>query len=499
MNFLLDLLSKVNKAGSIIILVILGLFVIALVINLLILFRYIRIQKDVGDRRQRKTGVFHSPLLNRIVEDYKNASLGNYSEVNTQAIIENAFNMRLRLLIIGERFLKNSVSLLIILGLMGTFLGLTLSVGELVGILDQTNMEDIINNSSYFINGLISAVGGMAVAFITSLFGIACSIILTLLFVVFNVQESRETLMVHIEEYLDNSVALVVSKDKETEYTMMNRILKNTFEEFGTRIENSLHSAVESFADNLKSVVVEVDLSSKILDSTVEKFDLSLKTFADNIRDFSEFNINLRNNIERMDVNFIKVAEALKDTSGIITDNYDLMSNFSTEIRQAADEMSGYNRQIVKDVETLVEEVKTTVSSIKQLGETLNNEMTARTQDIKLYQERFAELMALLGEQVGTLGDKTADAFSQNLAEHGSNITKTVASEVSVNVKDVMKEVLIMLDSFKDNERQLAKTIASLPDQTIAYSQAAAAKIEKQIDEIKDVFNKNNEEKNGQE
>jgi methyl-accepting chemotaxis protein len=305
--------------------------------------------------------------------------------------------------------------------------------------------------------------------------------------------------MVHIEEYLDNSVALVVSKDKETEYTMMNRILKNTFEEFGVRIENSLRSAVESFADNLKSVVVDVDLSSKILDSTVEKFDLSLKTFADNIRDFSEFNINLRNNIERMDVNFIKVAEALKDTSGIITDNYDLMSNFSTEIRQAADEMSGYNRQIVKDVETLVEEVKTTVSSIKQLGETLNSEMTARTQDIRQYQERFSQLMTLLGEQVGTLGVKTAAAFSENLAKHGSDITNTVASEVSENVKDIMKEVLMMLNSFKDNERQLAKTIVSLPDQTIAYSQAAAVKIEKQIDEIKDIFNKNNEEKNGQE
>ncbi len=493
MNFLLDLLGKVNQAGSIIILLILGLFTVAVIINLSILSRYIGLQKDIGDRRQRKTGIFRTSLLNRIVEDYKNTAMGNYSEVNTQAIIENAFNMRLRFLIVGERFLKSSVSLLIILGLMGTFLGLTLAVGELVQILNQTNIDDFINNSGYFINGLISAVGGMAVAFITSLFGIACSIILTLLFIIFNVEESRETLMVHIEEYLDNSVALVLSKDKETEYTMMNRILKNTFEEFGVKIESTLKATVESFGDKLKSVVVDVDLSSKILDSTVEKFDISLRTFADNIRDFSEFNTNLRNNIERMDVNFIKVTEALMNTSKIVTDNYDAVSSFSTDIKQATDEMSAYNRQIVKDFESLVEEVKETVSSIKELGHTLNEEMTSRTQDIRQYQEMFVHLMTVIGEQFGTLGDKTADAFSQTLEKHGGIVTRSISTEVTENVRNVIREVLIALDSFKDNERQLAKTIAVLPDQTIAYNEAATSKIEQHLNEIKDMLGKSKE------
>lgn len=221
-------MSKMSFSGIAIILLILVVFIISFIINIYIRQKYIRIQNDLDNKQQRRTGIFKSELLNKIVSDYKSAASGNYSEVNTQAIIEKCFNLRLRQLIIAERFVKGSVSILIILGLLGTFLGLTISVSELVKILNNTEVADLINNPNYFVKGLVSAVGGMAVAFITSLFGIACSIILTILHIIFNAEEARETLMVNIEEYLDNTVALVVSKDKETEYTIMNKILDRT-------------------------------------------------------------------------------------------------------------------------------------------------------------------------------------------------------------------------------------------------------------------------------
>ena len=105
----------------------------------------------------------------------------------------------------------------------------------------------------------------MAVAFITSLVGVGCSILLTIIFIIVNAEEARETLMVNIEEYLDNTVSVVIAKDKETEYTMLNRILKQTFLEFGERIEKTLKETVEAYGEKLTHVVLDVELSSKTL------------------------------------------------------------------------------------------------------------------------------------------------------------------------------------------------------------------------------------------
>jgi stage V sporulation protein SpoVS/uncharacterized protein YoxC len=481
MNFILNLIGQLSTTGIFIIFLIFFVFILAFAANLIIRHRYKTFGDDLLGRQQLKTGIFKSELINKISKEYKNAALGNYGEVNTQAIIEKCFNQNLKGLIIAERFVNNSVSILIILGLLGTFLGLTISVGELTKILAQTNVADFIDNPSLFITGLVSAVGGMAVAFTTSLLGIGCSILLTIFTIIFNPEESRETLMVHIEEYLDNNVAQIVAKDKETEYTILNKILRETFIEFGEKIEKSLKNTVDDFGDRLSHVVMDVHLSSKTLDSTIDRFDASLKNFAGNIRDFTEFNFNLRNNIERMDVSFVKVTEALTEASRIIDTNYSSLEKFSGDIKEAANEISIHNKQIIMDMGQLVGEMKSTVASIRELGAALENDMGVRNQEMNQYQEKINSLMDKLGDEISMLGRQTAEAFSQGL----SDSSKSVTLQVAKNVKEVLGEVFLLLDSFKDNERILARTIALLPEQTITYNEAAASRISGQLDEIR--------------
>jgi len=74
----------------------------------------------------------------------------------------------------------------------------------------------------------------------------------------------RRRLTARIEEYLDNTVSRIVAKDKETEYNMMNRILKETFAEFGKRIEKSLKQTADAFGQKLTTVAMEVDITSKL-------------------------------------------------------------------------------------------------------------------------------------------------------------------------------------------------------------------------------------------
>ncbi|NLD48428.1 MAG: hypothetical protein GX660_14765, partial [Clostridiaceae bacterium] len=173
MNFvkgITDLLANLNGFGLTIVFLTLAVFIFSFIVNFAVRRNYIKMQIDLEKSDNKKNEKFKTELLNKIVESYKNTALINYNEVNTQAIIENWFNARLSFLLVSERFIKHTVSLLITLGLLGTFLGLTLSVSQLARVFD--NIKDANAFSKDLISLLIPSVYGMAVAFITSLVGV---------------------------------------------------------------------------------------------------------------------------------------------------------------------------------------------------------------------------------------------------------------------------------------------------------------------------------------
>jgi len=288
--------------------------------------------------------------------------------------------------------------------------------------------------------------------------------------------------MVHIEEYLDNTISLVVAQDKVTEYTMMNNILRETFMEFGDKIQAALKDTVESFGEKLTNVVMDVNVSSQTLDATVEKFDNSLANFAANMRDLNEFNLNMRNNIERMDVNFIKVTEALTRTSDIVVENYRSIEGFSNNIREAADEMTSYNRQLVSDVGQLVSEVSSTVQTVQKLADAMDTNMRQHTRDLEIYQENFTALMNKLSNEIDKLGSHAARSFSEALADNSSELNRKMTEAMEESFKGIIN----ILEQFRENQVHFAKTISSLPDQILTYNEVAASKIDRMLAQIKD-------------
>ena len=170
---LINIYQQVRGFGMYIITATFIVFIISFVANLIIR-KYIEIltiySTGAAGKRENSTDI-----LNKIVEDYKNTAAGSYSEVNTQAIIEKNFNLRLRGIALWERFIKNSNALLITLGLFGTFVGLTVAVGEIAGIFINMDIADIVENQGIqdLLRNLVSSLRGMSVAFVTNLVELA--------------------------------------------------------------------------------------------------------------------------------------------------------------------------------------------------------------------------------------------------------------------------------------------------------------------------------------
>jgi len=261
--------------------------VIALILGLSLLatfslrWRYLALSREL---RRAPDANFRSRVLVDIVRDTLVAHDRGTAEVNTQAIIEQHFHSRLRSLIVAERFVKASTGLLIILGLVGTFYGLTIAIGRLVKLVatDATGGGGA-DLALTLTQGLTQALAGMSVAFTVSLFGIVSAIIMTLASVFWNVGDRRVALMVEIEAFLDNHLSR----------------------------PNPAGHGVDPTAFTLQQFGQALTVSVTQLQQSIAQFDKSLSQFAGSTRDFQQFNLHLKDNIQRLSLVFADLSDTL--------------------------------------------------------------------------------------------------------------------------------------------------------------------------------------------
>jgi MotA/TolQ/ExbB proton channel family len=277
-------LSLVGTSGGTIIGTTLFVLFLSIGLNLYIRARYASLERDI-DEHKRADIPFDNRVLNRILEDARDARLRHGREANVQAIIEHQIQSELGGLLLGERFVRASVGLVIILGLLGTFTGLTLSVGQLVSMIaeDPARGIDVMDVVTV---GLTRALSGMSVAFSASLFGIGSAIVLTFFGIISNVTDKRTAVMVAIEAHLERALAPLEG--------------------------HASGAAASSESEHLAHVVNDFGNAVAGLESAIMQFNAALQSFAGTTRDFKEFNLHLKDNVQRMSLSFADVSETVR-------------------------------------------------------------------------------------------------------------------------------------------------------------------------------------------
>ena len=272
-------IANMPVAGIVVIFIILSLFALAVVILFTVYSRY-KILTSQLENVPKSSNSFLRFTVNEYAEAYSKFG----TSVNTPAIIENSINTKLSGLLLCERFLSNAVSLFVTLGLFGTFLGLSLSVGSLTELISYSNTSEWLSVLDSVGGGLMSALSGMGVAFYTSLFGVACSIILTILRSIFSPDAARETMQTRMELWLDETIA-----------AKLPATVANSDVELLTQLMGSIKQASDSMEDSLKK-------STDELSGTLQTFNDSINSFNKGVTDFSDFNHALEGTVERMDL-----------------------------------------------------------------------------------------------------------------------------------------------------------------------------------------------------
>lgn len=292
-------LKNMPFAGVAVIVIIALLFVLAVILLFATYLRYKRLCGLINGKLNKE-----NDFLRFAVNDYADAFKKYGQDVNTPAIIENAVNNKLSGSLLCERFLNNAVSLFVTLGLFGTFLGLSLSVSSLTELISYSNTSEWLSVLDSVGGGLMSALSGMGVAFYTSLVGVACSIILTILRTIFSPQAQREKLEAGIELWLDHTVAPTLPTDRAKDDADLVRQMIRALESSAANVDKTLR---ETTNDMKRSLIASRDL--------LADFNKTVEGFNGGVRDFSEFNYNLRGTVERMDVSVRDLVGGMREVS----------------------------------------------------------------------------------------------------------------------------------------------------------------------------------------
>lgn len=298
----MNVLASMPASGIIVIAAIAILFVLAVLLLFYTWGRYKGLAGMVKGSLDRDNG-----FLRFTVNDFADAYKKYGQDVNTPAIISNAVSTKLSGLLLCERFLANAVSLFVTLGLFGTFLGLSHSVSSLTELISYSNTSEWLSVLDSVGGGLMSALSGMGVAFYTSLVGVACSIVLALLRSIFSPQAERETLEARLELWLDHTVAPTLPTERAKDESEMVQQMVHAMDSASKTMESALQKATGDLKTAIDSSRAPITAFNKTVDS-----------FNGGVRDFSEFNYNLRGTVERLDVTVRDLVSGLREVSRIL-------------------------------------------------------------------------------------------------------------------------------------------------------------------------------------
>lgn len=267
-------LVDVNIVSIVLISIIVMVLFVAIVINMGVTAKYKKILKELKEINLSGIEAYKTKFLNNIVSYYKEVYSKLGKGVNTQAIIESEFYNNNRDLLNSEKFLNNVNSIMLVLGISGTFYNL-IEIAKSMAKLFETNapsLESVLGDMSIIFSNL-------SIAFMTTFAGILASLLYLCVSSFNNTEVMRNSLLARLEDYLDNLLCNTMMQkqdDKEKSaqgenqnsnvlYMMENTA--NTMLETTTRIEESM----SRLNDNLKLYLEKANPSEQPAVKKTEK------------------------------------------------------------------------------------------------------------------------------------------------------------------------------------------------------------------------------------
>ncbi|MBR8831586.1 MAG: hypothetical protein N5P05_003072 [Chroococcopsis gigantea SAG 12.99] len=337
-----------------------------------------------GDSRGKQP-----PSIERLEDRFKRAS-SKLDTVNTTALVDSVYGDE-KFNFLGfspkceqwDYFTRVLPNLLLAFGLLGTFLGITLNLTNMSGIISQSS-----GNSDKLIQSLQTPLQSMGIAFITSLIGLICSSLLTVINLMFNTSVARNKLLATLEDYLDNILSPEVSGDSRLDKAV-NRMVDQQ-QEFLQRFHENVTKAVESSLGAVAKQIAQgnkeaADLAKQVYDKLSEVSG-SIRAGADI---YNQSAYLLKDEVAKISTivqheNFINYSRTLENTAQVFAAASNSINNseFGQKLINATTNLDNTQQKLAHTVNGVKELIASIDSAVATVTES-SNTMVNFGQDIK--------------------------------------------------------------------------------------------------------------------
>lgn len=407
-------------------------------------------------------------IIFRSKDRYKNALFNN------KLAILDIYYSKQKLLGINydniAHFTRSLPNLLISLGLLGTFIGITLNLG---------NITDVIGNEggevSVVIGSLEQPLQSMAIAFYSSLYAIGCAILLTFANNVWNVELKKEQLLSLLESCLDSLITPDQDLDSRIKNTISTILYGDNYK--SNNLDTSIYQALSAILYAHPEENTEFSFESlfnKVMKQYFPDFVESINSFVKSVNNFND-KVSI---ISDSSGKFIESAIIFEKSSKQIEGYSQALYEWRNKFADTQTEFLATTQRFSQKVDQLLEQNQEASNLAKQVYETFGQS----TKDFELSTRRYQDVSEKIEQSQFPI--KLAEA-SQNLEEF-SIAAKTLQTNIKgmENMAQTMQGAIKILHSVGQETKKLNQNsheIIRLNQERITQEEEQLSKIERQI------------------
>lgn len=320
---------------------------------------------DLMGRQPRKN------LVEDISAEYMHHRSKGIELINTQAIVEDklhAQHLRLFGLIrlpvhVLESFVRQIPSWSVILGLLGTFSGLTIALFDMQGTLltlGSGSGEEIMTVSA-IVAAIASPFQGMSFAFLTSITGIGVSFMLHVLYSGLlssiglgpSFPQLKNQFLTKTEGFLDHQVQDLVQQNKPKDS------LEKVMDRLVDKVKESFDQSVHKFGEKMVRLIGQLEKNSAGLENVLQQtgaFSDVFATGSEHLRAFAQVLEKHMRQAEDKEKQLATQVKSLSTTLTKLSQEFKQMSSKNEDSRQALQKVVERSDQYVEQMNRKSEE-----------------------------------------------------------------------------------------------------------------------------------------------
>ena len=362
---------------------------------------------------------------------------------------------------------RYTIATLVLVGLLGTFVGLIHSVKSLENIF-VANALTINDNTNDIITALGGSLKGINLAFGTSICGILSSILLGLIYNIYVIISDN-----YYNIITQESEILIKPYIYKVNYDYISTIFTESFNKI---ISNTLVGVIKKFESTINNLGVSTEkLTSAFIGQTelIEKYNQS----AQNIKMASDNLIQCSNSLIEHDNKLTKIDEQIQSELNRINDTFD-----------------GINNSVIKIENNLKESTDYIISHLDKIVNFQKNEEKQFIDDLKIYTKTINELFEnekhhnLSFSEKTTKMIKSIETYELNAKKRTDNLNKIL--ENSNSLKNASMEYLQfqktniienrqLLNDFSKDIIKLTKTMERRQNRYFKFIDEVVSRLEK--------------------